>query len=81
MKLRIKQVAKRKGFTMARLSQVMGIDTTTLSRYNTGAVEPPLSRLYQMAGVLNCEVAELLPLSDQFGHWEIDGEWLGIRKK
>lgn len=81
MKLRIKEVAKRKGYTMAKLSEKLKIDTTTMSRYNTGTIEPPISRLEQIAEVLDCEIAEFFPLGNKFGHWELDGEWLGIRKK
>ena len=81
MQLRIKEVAKRRGFTMRKLSELSGIDTVALSRYNTGVIEPPLSRLQKIAEVLQCEVVELLPVGEKFGHWELDGEWLGIRKK
>ncbi|MFP3835324.1 helix-turn-helix transcriptional regulator [Chryseobacterium sp. SIMBA_028] len=81
MQLRIKEVAKRKGLTMRSLSEKSGIDTVALSRYNTGVVEPPISRLQKIADVLDCEIAELLPVGENFGHWELDGEWLGIRKK
>jgi len=52
-----------------------------MSRYNSGTIEPPLSRLKQITDVLDCEVAELLPVGEKYGHWELDGEWLGIRNK
>ncbi|EPL7679810.1 helix-turn-helix domain-containing protein [Elizabethkingia anophelis] len=81
MQLRIKEVAKRRGFTMRKLSELSGIDTVALSRYNTGVIEPPLSRLQKIAEVLQCEFVELLPVGEKFGHWELEGEWLGIRKK
>lgn len=81
MLLRIKEVAKRKGFTMRKLSEKSGIDTVALSRYNTGVVEPPISKLQKIADILDCEIVELLPVGDKYGHWELDGEWLGIRKK
>ena len=67
MKLRIKEVAKRKGFTMRKLAEISKIDNTTISRYNSGRVEPPLSRLQEIATVLNCEVVELIPVSENFG--------------
>ncbi|WP_164463077.1 helix-turn-helix domain-containing protein [Chryseobacterium joostei] len=79
--MRIKEVAKRKGYTMVRLSEILKLDATTMSRYNSGTVEPPLSRLEQIAKELDCEIVELLPVGEKFGHWEINGEWLGIRKK
>lgn len=81
MKLRIKEVAKRKGFTMRKLAEISKIDNTTISRYNSGTVEPPLSRLQEIATVLNCEVVELIPVGENFGHFELNGEWEGIRKR
>lgn len=81
MKLRIKEVAKKKGYSLTKLGEKTKIDSTTLSRYNTGTVEPPLSRLQEIAEALNCEVVELLPVGENFGHFEINGEWEGIRKK
>ena len=80
MKLRIKEVAKRKGFTMRKLAEISKIDNTTISRYNSGRVEPPLSRLQEIATVLNCEVVELIPVSENFGHFELNGEWEGIKQ-
>ncbi|MDP9954684.1 transcriptional regulator with XRE-family HTH domain [Epilithonimonas hungarica] len=81
MELLIKEVAKRKGFTMAKLAGKTNIDKTTLSRYNTGKVEPPLHKLKIIADVLDSELAELIPVGDKYGHWIDKGEWQGIRKK
>lgn len=81
MELRIKETAKRKGFTMAKLAEKTNIDKTTISRYNTGKVEPPLHKLKIIADVLNVELVELIPIGDKYGHWLDNGEWLGIRKK
>lgn len=81
MRLLIKEVAKRKGFTMRKLSEKTGIDTVALSRYNTGVIEPPLSRLKKIADVLDCEVAEFIPVGEKYAHWVDQGIWLGINKK
>lgn len=81
MELRIKETAKRKGYTLAKLAERLNIDATTMSRYNTGKVEAPLHKLKIIADFLNVELIELIPVSENFGHWVTDGEWLGIRKK
>lgn len=81
MHLLIKEVAKRKGLTMRKLAEKTNIDTVTLSRYNTGVIEPPISRLQKIADVLECEIVEFIPVGSKFEHDVISGEWLGIRKK
>lgn len=81
MVLRIKDTAKRKGYTMAKLAEKVNIDSTTLSRYNTGKVEAPLSRLKIIADALGCEIVELLPVGEKYAHWIQDGEYLGVYKK
>jgi transcriptional regulator with XRE-family HTH domain len=81
MELRIKEAAKRKGFSMAKLSEKVGIDTSSLSRYNTGRVLIPLDKLKLIADTLDVEITELLPTGQDYAHFIADGEWLGIRKK
>lgn len=80
MKLRIKEVAKIKGSSFIDISKKTNIDKTTISRYNSGIVMPPLDKLQIIADALNCEIAELLPLSNKYGHFYTDKEWQGIRK-
>ena len=81
MQLRILTTAKRKGYTLAKLSSKINIDTTTLSRYNTGKVEAPLHKLKIIADALDVELVELLPVSDQYLHLIDKDEWFGITKK
>lgn len=81
MKLRIKEVAEIKGLSLAEVAKKTNIDKTTISRYNSGVVMPPLNKLQLIASVLNTEIAELLPIGDKYGHFYVDNEWLGIRKK
>ena len=83
MKLRIKEVANRNNTSLSELAKKINIDKTTLSRYNTGTVIPPLNKLQLIADFFKCEVSELLPVSPGFSHFYDDktGEWLGIRKK
>ena len=81
MRLRIKEVAKRKGMTFMQIADKINTDKTTISRYNSGNVVPPLYKLQLIADALDTEISELLPLGKNYRHWELDGEWLGIRKK
>ena len=81
MKLRIKEVAEIKGLSLVEVAKKTNIDKTTISRYNSGVVMPPLNKLQLIASVLDTEISELLPIGDKYGHFYVDNEWLGIRKK
>lgn len=55
--LKIKQIAKEKGMTMAKLAEEMGIHPVNLSSSLNG--NPTLSTLNKIAEVLGVEVADL----------------------
>lgn len=79
MKERIKEIAKRKKVTLQFLAEKLGVTYSALwQKLNT----PKVSTLEKIAQALNCEMAELLPLGDDFMHIYNDkGEWQGIMKK
>lgn len=80
MKKRIKEVAKSKGYTLDDLAKKMGIIYNAL--YQRLNVSPKLSTLEEIATILNCEVAELLPLNPPFFHsYDENGNWKGIGKE
>ncbi len=83
MKLLIKEVAKRKGFTMRQIAKKLNINYQTLTHYNIGFRTPTLGKLEEIAEVLNCEIHELVETSENYSHFYDDktGGWLGIRKK
>ena len=57
MPLKIKDVAKSKGMTMAQIAEKLGINPITLSQSLNG--NPTLSRLMEVANVLGVDVCEL----------------------
>lgn len=57
MPLKIKEVAKSKGMTMAQIAEKLGINPITLSQSLNG--NPTLSRLTEVADVLGVDVSEL----------------------
>lgn len=80
MKDRIKEIAKKKGYTLDDIAKQMGIIYNAL--YQRLNVSPKLSTLEEIARILNCEVAEFLSLGDNYSHfYDEKGEWLGIRKR
>lgn len=80
MNLRIKETAKRKGFSLDDTAKKIGITYTSFYRRINN---PKLSTLEEIAKILNCPVQELLPAPEGYAHFYDDktGEWLGIRKK
>lgn len=57
MALRIREIAKSKGMTMADVADKLGIKAITLSQSLNG--NPTLSRLTEVADVLGVDVSEL----------------------
>ncbi|HEY4318879.1 MAG TPA: helix-turn-helix transcriptional regulator [Herbaspirillum sp.] len=54
---------KAKGLTQAQLAERMSIEKETISRVETGVISPTLSRLAQLAKILDCEMTDLLRIS------------------
>lgn len=78
MKLRIKEIAKKKGYTLDDVAKGIGITYTAFFRRIDN---PKLSTLVDVANFLKCEVVELLEVNKPFSHsYSPDGEWKGISK-
>lgn len=61
---------------------MIGVGKQQITNYCSGLQAPPLSTLEKIAQALNCEMAELLPLGEDFMHICNDrGEWQGIMRK
>lgn len=50
---------KARGLTQAQLAEAMGIEKETVSRIETGVISATLTRLAQIAGILECPVSAL----------------------
>jgi transcriptional regulator with XRE-family HTH domain len=57
---RVKAVLADKGKTSKWLAQQIGRDRSTVSRWCTNDMQPPLEVLYQIAELLEVDVRELL---------------------
>lgn len=77
---RIKEVAKRKNIQMQELVKQLGITKQSLnSKINKGMNTKGLE---DIAKILNCELAELISVGDEFTHfYDEQGRWLGIVRK
>ena len=58
---RIKSRRKHLGWTQERLAQHLGLSRASLANIEIGRQSVLLHRLYGIAGILNVEVADLLP--------------------
>ncbi len=54
---------KERGFTQAQLAEIVGIETVSLSRIETGVALPSLVRLEDLAEALNITITELIGAS------------------
>lgn len=56
---RIRDVRKAAGMTQAQLAKSLGVNRATLSRYESGDIDPPSSQLQRIADVLGVDIREL----------------------
>ena len=70
MALKIRELAKSKGMTMAEIAEKLGINPITLSQSLNG--NPTLSRLTEVANALGVDVGELF-VQPRSGKEEIHG--------
>lgn len=81
LELRIKEVAKDQGVTMKVIAEKTGITKSYLSRINSGRINPSFEMLQNIANTMNVPVHRLIVTPEGYAHFEVDGEWHGIRKK
>ena len=60
MKLKIKELRKQKKISQKDLSEKTGISKRMLSDYENGITDVSLSKLQNIASILNCAVSELI---------------------
>lgn len=77
---RIKEVAKSRNMTLDDLATKMGISYIAL---NKNLKTAKFATLKKIAEILNCEVIELINVSEDYLHIDdpYTGVWLGIIKK
>lgn len=80
MELRIKEVAKDRGYDLKTLSKKLGITYQALNARMVG--NPSAKVLQEIADVLDCSVIELIVADKDTAHfYDEKKEWQGIRKK
>jgi transcriptional regulator with XRE-family HTH domain len=51
---------KKTGLTQDQVAERLGLERETISRFERGAVIPPIPRLYELAEIYGCTAGELL---------------------
>lgn len=57
----IRDARKAAGVTQEQLAKLLGINRATLSRYESGDIDPPTSQIRRIASALNTSVHNLIP--------------------
>lgn len=65
-KLRIREMAAKRGKTMNDIMYDTGIASSTLSRINNGNQSPSIDLLEKIAQYLQCSIGELVVMEEQF---------------
>lgn len=78
--LRIKQIAKKRGYTMVQVAEKLGVNPVSLSSAING--NPTVATLEKIANVLGVDVADFFEKDDRSpvinGYVEVNGEILKI---
>ena len=72
MEIRLKEVCKAKGITLAQIADKLDISRETLSRSVNGNIS--LNRLNEIADILEVQVTDLISVSQVFGLVDYNGK-------
>ena len=75
---RIKEIRKNKGYTQEQLSELVGIETSSLSGIESGRFCPSLHVLEKMANVLHIQLADFFNFFTVDIPEDLDGEIFDI---
>ena len=78
---RIKEIRKHKGYTQEQLSELIEIETSSLSGIESGRFFPSLHVLDKMSSVLEIELVEFFKFSSIDIPQDIEGEVLKMIQK
>ena len=81
MTIRIKEVAKSKGYTMKDLASKIGVSQMALSFWQTGKRDASYSTLNNIAAAIGVSVHELIEDDKSENQYNSSGEWKGVFPK
>lgn len=76
---KMREIRKAAKMSQEDLAQAMGVNRATISKYETGAIEPSLAQLTKAAYILNVDIADLMGGYQHFDSGEeFDAAWKKI---
>jgi transcriptional regulator with XRE-family HTH domain len=57
---RIHDVLKEKGMKQIQLAEALGVAKSSVSQWCSNTVQPPLSKLHEIADVIGCDIRDLI---------------------
>ncbi len=57
---RILQVLKEKGIKQIQLAETLGVAKSSVSQWCSNTVQPPISKLNEIADAIGCDITDLL---------------------
>lgn len=57
---RLREIRKRCGITQMQLAEIIGVDQSTISQWETGHALPSLKIAVKLANALGCKVDDLI---------------------
>ena len=56
---RIRELREAKGLTQTELGEIVGVSQSTIDKYESGYITPPLNRAFKLTYVLGCEMQDI----------------------
>lgn len=60
IKLTIRERRKKKKLSQLQLAQLLNVDQTAISQWETNRTRPSLENLVQLSNIFNCEIKDLI---------------------
>ena len=57
---RLREIRKHRGITQVQLAEIIGVEQSTISQWETGRAQPSLKIAVKIANALGCKVDDLI---------------------
>lgn len=60
----IRELRKKNEFTQETLADILGVDRSTIAKWETGVADPMVKNIPHIAKVLKCDINEIFAIPD-----------------
>lgn len=57
---RLREIRKHRGITQVQLAEIIGVEQSTISQWETGRAQPSLKIAAKIAAALGCKIDDLI---------------------